>query len=133
MSDYIDTRRGSIGPEARTRLNEALRQLEAAQAKRASNLPEAIQHANGAAMLAGQAQAMANSDVMASQRAYTGRYGGGGSDMGAVLGGIIIGNILSGGLGRGMGGGMGRGMGGGWSSTTFGGSGGGYRGGGGRF
>ncbi len=129
VSDYIDTRRGGIGPEARTRLNEALRQLEAAQAKRASNLPEAIQHANGAAMLAGQAQAMANSDVMASQRAYTGRYRGGGSDMGAVLGGIIIGNILSGGLGRGMGGGMG----GGWSSTTFGGSGGGYRGGGGRF
>lgn len=133
VSDYIDTRRGSIGPEARTRLNEALRQLEAAQAKRTSNLPEAIQHANGAAMLAGQAQAMANSDVMASQRAYAGHYGGRGSDMGAVLGGIIIGNILSGGLGRGMGGGMGRGMGGGWSSTTFGGSGGGYRGGGGRF
>jgi predicted nucleic acid-binding Zn-ribbon protein len=130
VSDYIDTRRGSIGPEARTRLNEALRQLEAAQSKRLSNLPEAIQHANGASTLASQAQSMANSDVIASQRAYTGRYGGGGgNNMGAVLGGIIIGNILSGGLGGGIGGSVG----GGWSSTTFGGSGGGYSGGGGRF
>jgi hypothetical protein len=135
VSDYIDTRRGSIGPEARTRLNEAVRQLEAAQSKRSSNLPEAIQHANGAAMLAGQAQSMANNDVVASQRAYTGRYGGGGggNNMGAVLGGIIIGNILSGGLGGGIGGGGGFGGGGGWTSTTFGGSGGGYSGGGGRF
>jgi hypothetical protein len=135
VSDYIDTRRGSIGPEARTRLNEALRQLEAAQSKRSSNLPEAIQHANGAAMLAGQAQSMANDDVVASQRAYTGRYGGGGggNNMGAVLGGIIIGNILSGGLGGGIGGGGGFGGGGGWTSTTFGGSGGGFSGGGGRF
>jgi chromosome segregation ATPase len=129
VSDYIDTRRGSIGPEARTRLNEALRQLEAAQSKHSTNISEAIQHANGAAMLAGQAQSMANNDVVSSQRAYTGRYGGGGggNNMGAVLGGIIIGNILSGGLGGGFGGG------GGWTSTTFGGSGGGYSGGGGRF
>ena len=34
VSDFIDTRRGSIGPEARTRLAEAVRQLQAAQAKR---------------------------------------------------------------------------------------------------
>ncbi len=33
VSDFIDTRRGSIGPEARTRLAEAQRQIEAAQAK----------------------------------------------------------------------------------------------------
>jgi len=106
VSDYIDTRRGSIGPEARTRLTRRCASWRAAQAKRSSNLPEAIQHANGAAMLAGQAQSMANSDVVASQRAYTGRYGsGGGNNMGAVLGGIIIGNILSGGLGGGIGGG----------------------------
>jgi TPM domain len=134
VSDYIDTRRGSIGPEARTRLAEAVRQLEAAQAKRATNMSEAIAHANGAAMLAAQAQTMANSDVVNAQRSYTGRYGGGGGgNMGAVLGGIIIGNILSGGIGGGFGGGGG---GGGWSSTTFGGSGGGggfTGGGGGRF
>jgi TPM domain len=131
VSDYIDTRRGSIGPEARTRLAEANRQLDAALTTRSTNLTEAIAHANGAAMLAAQAQSMANSDVNAAQRTYTGRYGGGGSDVGAVLGGIIIGNILSGGLRGGLGGGFG----GGWSSTTFGGSGGGggYSGGGGRF
>jgi uncharacterized membrane protein YgcG/predicted nucleic acid-binding Zn-ribbon protein len=136
VSDYIDTRRGSIGPEARTRLAEATRQLEAAQAKRASNLPDAIAHANGAAMLAAQAQQLANNDVSAAQHAYAGRYGGG-DNTGAVIGGIIIGNILSGALRGGMGGGLGGSIGGGWSSTTFGGSGGGggggWSGGGGRF
>ena len=71
VSDFIDTRRGSIGPEARTRLAEAQRQLEAAQAKRESNLTEAIAHANGAAMLAAQAQSLANDDVRAAQRSYT--------------------------------------------------------------
>ena len=129
VSDYIDTRRGSIGPEARTRLNEATRQLEAAQAKKSTNITDAIAHANGAAMLAAQAQQLANNDVLAGQRAYQAR-GGRQSDMGAVIGGIILGNILSGGFG----GGHGR-SGGGWTSTTYGGSpgGGGMLGGGGRF
>lgn len=136
VSDYIDTRRGSIGPEARTRLNEAVRQLEAAQAKAASNIAEAIKHANGASLLAAQAQQLANEDVQAGQRAYQSRYRGGQSDMGAMVGGIILGNILSGGFGGG-GGGWG-GSGGGWTSTTYGGSqgggdGGGWLGGGGRF
>jgi predicted nucleic acid-binding Zn-ribbon protein len=122
VSDYIDTRRGTIGPEARTRLAEAVRQLEAAQAKRATNLTEAIAHANGASMLASQAQTMANADVANAQRSFTGGgYGGGGGNMGAVLGGIIIGNILSGALRGGIGGSVG----GGWSPTSFGGSGGG--------
>jgi hypothetical protein len=130
VSDYIDTRRGSIGPDARTRLAEAVRQLQAAQDKRSVNLNEAIAHANGACMLAAQAQEIANADVRATQRAYTGRYGNtGGSNMGAVIGGIVIGNILSGALRGGLGGSMG----GGWSSTSFGGSGssGGWSGGGG--
>ncbi|MCW2517657.1 MAG: hypothetical protein JWR46_276, partial [Mycobacterium sp.] len=135
VSDFIDTRRGSVGPEARTRLAEAVRQLEAAQAVKATNLSEAIQHANGAAMLAAQAQSMANADVSAAQRQYTGRYGGpggfGGGSTGAVLGGIIIGNILSGALRGGIGGSVGGG--GGWSPTSFGGSGGDWGGGGGRF
>jgi uncharacterized membrane protein YgcG len=133
VSDYIDTRRGSIGPEARTRLSEAVRQLEAAQVKRATKLSEAIAHANGASMLADQAQTMANADVSNAQRSFSGGggYGGGGNNMGAVLGGIIIGNILSGALRGGIGGSVG---GGDWSSTTFGGSGGGgFSGGGGRF
>lgn len=139
VSDFIDTRRGSIGPEARTRLAEAVRQLQAAQDKQRTNIVEAIAHANGAAMLAGQAQSIATSDVSAAQQQYNnygGFGGGGGSNTGAVLGGIIIGNILSGALRGGIGGGIGSG---GWSSTTFGGSGGGgfsgggFSGGGGRF
>ncbi|MFM9035440.1 MAG: TPM domain-containing protein [Mycobacterium sp.] len=134
VSDYIDTRRGSIGPEARTRLNEAVRQLEAAEAKRTTAVDEAIKHANGAAMLAAQAQQLANDDVQAGQRQYQSTYRGGQSDMGAMVGGIILGNILTGGFG-GYGGGYGGG-GGGWTSTTYGGSpggGGDWLGGGGRF
>jgi len=130
VSDYIDTRRGTIGPEARTRLAEAVRQLQAAQDTRSVDLNEAIAHANGASKLAAQAQEMANADVRAAQRSYTGRYGNtSGSNMGAVIGGIVIGNILSGALRGGLGGGLG----GGWSSTSFGGSGssGGWSGGGG--
>lgn len=129
VSEYIDTRRGSIGPEARTRLAEAKRQLEAAQARKSNNLPEAIAYANGASTLAAQAQSLANADVQAAQRAYAHRGDG---DTGAMLGGIIIGDLLSGGLRGGFGG---------WSPTSFGGSsgssggssGGGFMGGGGRF
>jgi hypothetical protein len=135
VSDYIDTRRGSIGPEARTRLAEAARQLQGAEAYRASDMNKALAYANGASSLAAQAQSLANSDVQQAQRSYAGSYRGGGSNMGAMIGGIIIGNILSGGFGGGSGG-----MGGGWSPTSFGGSsgssgssGGGFMGGGGRF
>jgi hypothetical protein len=134
VSDYIDTRRGSIGSEARTRLNEAVRQLEAAESKQDTAIDEAIKHANGASMLAAQAQQLANDDVQAGQRQYQSSYGGRRqSDMGAMVGGIILGNILSGGFG---GGGYGGGYGGGGGSTSYGGSrggGGGWLGGGGRF
>ncbi|OBF30436.1 TPM domain-containing protein [Mycobacterium sp. ACS4331] len=132
VSDFIDTRRGSVGPEARTRLAEATRQLEAAQAKRDSNPAEAIAHANGAAALAAQAQTLANEDVRSTQHAYSSQYGGsGGSDLGSVIGGIIIGNVLRGGFsGRGgYGGGWGGSWGGSWGGgrspgrpTTYGGS-----------
>ncbi|MHA3020835.1 TPM domain-containing protein [Mycobacterium sp. BMJ-28] len=131
VSDFIDTRRGSIGPEARTKLAEAVRQLQAAQDRQATDLSGAIQYANGAATLAAQAQMLANQDVAAAARHYSG-YGGGSSNSGAVLGGIIIGNILSGALRGGLGGSVG----GGWSPTSFGGSGssgGSFGGGGGRF
>lgn len=137
VSDYIDTRRGVIGPEARTRLSEAVRQLQAAQDKRAGNLNEAIAHANGAAMLAAQAQQLANNDVLAAQQHFNGPYGGGGSggQMGAVIGGIILGNVLSGAMRGGFGGGFGGGGfgGGGFGGGFGGGGGGGMSGGGGRF
>jgi uncharacterized membrane protein YgcG len=129
VSDYIDTRRGSIGPEARTRLAEATRQLEGARASRATDVNLAIAYANGASMLAAQAQSLANADVQRAHLSYAGSYRDGNSHMGAMIGGIIIGNIL--------GGGMRGGMGGGWTPTSFGGSssssGGGFMGHGGRF
>lgn len=125
VSDYIDTRRGSIGPDARTRLAEAKRHLQAAQDTGATNPSEAIAHANAASTLAAHAQSLANGDVQTMQRAYSRRGGG---DMGAMLGGIIIGDLLSGGMRGGFGG---------WSPTSFGGapgsSDGGFMGGGGRF
>ena len=132
VSDYIDTRRGSIGPEARTRLAEASRQLQAAQDKRETDISEAITRVNTAATLAAQAQSLANDDVQSAQLAYTGRYGGG-NHMGAMMGGIIIGDMLGGTMSGGFGGGWG----GGWGPTSFGGSSGssdgGFMGGGGRF
>lgn len=136
VSDYVDTRRGSIGPEARTRLAEASRHLQAALDKRSTDVGDAIAHANSAATLATDAQALANADVEAAQRAYVGRYSGG-SNMGAMMGGIIIGDLLGGGFGGGWSGGWGGGWDGGWSPTSFGGSSGpsdgGFMGGGGRF
>ena len=110
VSEYIDTRRGSIGPEARTRLAEAKRHLQAAQDKKSTNLTEAMAHANAASTLAATAQALANADVRQAQRVYARR---GGSDTGAMIGGIIIGDLLSGGMRGGFGG---------WSPTSFGGS-----------
>jgi hypothetical protein len=136
VSDYIDTRRGSIGPEARTRISEAVRHLEAAEATKSTDINAAIKHANGASMLASQAQQLANDDVQAGQRQYQSSYPGGRqSDMGAMVGGIILGNILRGGMGGGYYGGGGYSSGGGWTTTTYGGSSGGgdWVGGGGRF
>jgi TPM domain len=133
VSEYIDTRRGSIGPEARTRLAEAGRQLQAAHDKQATNLLEATAYANGASAWAANAQSLANADVQSAQRAYSRRRGGSGNDTGALIGGIIISDLLGGGA-RG-------GLGGGWIPTSFGGSssssagspGGSFMGGGGRF
>jgi predicted nucleic acid-binding Zn-ribbon protein len=125
VSEYIDTRRGSIGSEARTRLAEAKRQLQAAYDTRTTNMTEAIAHANAASTLAAHVQALANADVQSAERAYRRRSA---DDSGALIGGIIISNLLRGGMGGGPG----------WSPTSFGGSsrnssGGGFMGGGGRF
>ncbi|MDR3659374.1 MAG: TPM domain-containing protein [Mycobacterium sp.] len=132
VSDFVDTRRGSVGPEARTRLAEAQRRLDAARSAAGTDLPAAIEQATAAAELAAEAQALADADIGAAQRAYAQAQG---TSAGAELGGIIIGGLLSGALRESRRGGSSRG--GGWSSTTFGGSGnssgGGFSGGGGRF
>lgn len=68
ISDYVARHGDTVGAQAKGRLDEARRQLEAAQGKQASNEREAIAHANGASTLAAQAQTLANDDVLAAHR-----------------------------------------------------------------
>ncbi len=128
--DYISTRRGGVGAEARTRLAEAERNFEAARHLESSNPAQALQHAQAAAQLASQASRSAQADVRDWEDRNRPRGGGGGGNVaGAVLGGILINSVLRGG-GSGFGGGFG---GGGFGGGGGGGGGGGFGGGGGRF
>jgi uncharacterized membrane protein YgcG len=107
--DYIVARRGAIGAEARTRLAEAGAALVQAQQLQAANPEQALQYAQRANQLAGQAIQYAQHDVSAFQGGggsgmFGGGSGGNGGMMGAVLGGIVINSLLGGG-----GGGSGRG------------------------
>ncbi len=101
--DYIVARRGAIGAEARTRLAEAGAALVQAQQLQAANPEQALQYAQRANQLAGQAIQYAQHDVNAFQGGGGGgMFGGGGSGgsgnmMGAVLGGIVINSLLGGG------------------------------------
>jgi uncharacterized membrane protein YgcG len=121
--DFIAARRGAVGPTARTRLAEAGAALVQAEQLRAADPAAALQSAQRAATLAGQAASLAQNDV----GAFGGGSGGGGSDMmGALLGGIAVNALLGGSRSRGGfgGGGLGGMLGGG----GFGGAGGGSRG-----
>ncbi|MFF5423227.1 MULTISPECIES: TPM domain-containing protein [unclassified Streptomyces] len=139
-SDYVTTHRGAVGSEARTRLAEARRRWERAEALAAAGdprtaLPEA-QRADGLARLA---QELAERDV----HAFGGPggpggvpgVGGGGGLGGAVLGGILLGGLFGGGSGGhgGFGGGFGGGGHGGGPGSFGGGGTRGRLGGGGRF
>ncbi len=141
--DFIGTRRGAVGAEARTRLAEAQRHLAQAQAQGVAPA-SALAEAQAADALARQALDLARSDVSHWQGGGMGGGGLGGalgSGLGAELGSLVLGGILSGGFSgggrsRGYGGGGygGGGYGGGRSPGSFGGSGTrGRRGGGGRF
>ncbi|SBS74493.1 TPM domain-containing protein [uncultured Microbacterium sp.] len=129
--DFITSRRGAIGAEARTRLAEAGASLVQAQQLAASDPAQALQYAQRANDLAGQAIQHAQNDVGAFSGGGGGLFGGGGNSggggnmMGAVLGGIVINSLLGGGGGGGIFGGGGGGGG------VFGGGGGGGFGGGG--
>ena len=68
ISDYAAKYQKAIGADAKTRLEEAKRQLAAAHGREASNAPEAIAYANWASTLAAQAQTLANADVLAAHR-----------------------------------------------------------------
>lgn len=138
-SDYIAGQRGGIGTEARTRLAEASRHLEAALAAAATDRDTAIAEADQASRLAAEAERLARSDYGRWNDPFGGGLGGGGgrnagADVtGAIIGGII-GGLLSGGGHRGGwggGGGFGGFGGGGGGFGGFGGSGGGGSSGGG--
>lgn len=134
--DYITSRRGAIGAQARTRLAEAGASLVQARQLQQSDPAQALQYAQRANDLAAQAIQSAQNDVGAFSGGSSG--GGGGNVMGAVLGGILINSLLNGG-GRGGGGFGGGGFGGGgrsgggMSPGSFGGGGTRSRRGGGRF
>ncbi|GAA2134943.1 TPM domain-containing protein [Glycomyces algeriensis] len=145
VEDYINTNRGGVGTEARTRLNEANQQLDAARALAPSDPVQALAGAQRADQLAAAASRLAQQDVSAYRSPSGpgggmggGLGGGGGGNAGAMLGGILLGGLL-GGSGGGRGGGFGGGFGApsssrrrGPSPGSFGGAGT-RRGGGGRF
>ncbi|MFF1694018.1 TPM domain-containing protein [Streptomyces sp. NPDC058257] len=135
-ADFIDTHRGGVGSEARTRLAEAQRHLSGAESVQDADPAAALAQAQQADAQARQAQQLAERDV----RGYGTPYGGGGGVGGgrgggmggAVLGGIILGELL-GGRGGGSGGYGGGGFGGGRPGSFGGGGTRGRMGGGGRF
>ncbi len=159
-ADFVATRRGAVGPEARTRLAEAQRHLDAAAGTGRTDPEGALREAQLADQLAQQALQFAQDDVTTWSGGYGGGggygpgYGGGGYGPGYApgyggrggvdLGSLVLGGILAGGMRGGFGGGLGGGRprGGGFGGSGgrgrsggggFGGSGGRGRSGGGRF
>ncbi|WP_322409522.1 TPM domain-containing protein [Microbacterium invictum] len=145
--DYIMTRRGAVGANARTRLAEAGAAAVRAEQLQTSDPRAALAEAQRAQALADEALASAQRDVGAFDRGgYNsdgmfggGPGGGGGSDiLGAILGGIVVNSLRSGGgSSRRSGGsasfGSRRSGGGGFRTGSFGGGGTRGRRGGGRF
>jgi len=110
---YIDSRRGAVGPEARTRLSEAARHTEQAQELATTDPDRALAEATQGGHLVDSAQVLAQQDVAdfeQRQRQDTGSpaVDSLGNPVGMVLGGILIDQLLRGG-GRGFGGGFGGG------------------------
>ncbi|MBG0565557.1 TPM domain-containing protein [Actinoplanes aureus] len=129
--DFVATRRGAVGSEARVRLSEAHRHLALAEQLAVPDPGAALREAQQARHLAAAAGQAAQADVHSWNPAGPYGHRGGidaGSFAGAVLGGILAGGVRSGG-------GWGGGFGGSGSRArrTGGGGGGGRRGGGGRF
>lgn len=132
-NQFIETRRGAVGPDARTRLAEAMRHLTAANELRPTDPVRALNAAKYAEQFALQAQQIAQGDVQNWESRQGGGFGGsGGSGTnvgGMILGGILLDSFLGGSRNRRYGGGYGgssrrrsSGFGGGFSSGGFGGS-----------
>ena len=112
--DFITTRRGAVGAEARTRLAEAKRHFEQSLAVAGDDAQVGLEHARTADGLAEQALRLAQQDVSGYERGpeWASRQPGGG---GGMLGDVIMGGILIDLLrGGGGGGGWSEGGGGGW-------------------
>lgn len=140
--DFITTRRGVVGEEARTKLAAAERAISDAQASRANSPVRAQQAADAASSLAQQALDLAGKDVEnggawddqgfddyrsyrnRGYRRYRDSYGYGGGSGGAMLGGLLTGLFLGNMGGHDSGwndGGFGGGFGGGFDGGGFGG------------
>ncbi|MFC4603118.1 TPM domain-containing protein [Rhodococcus kronopolitis] len=120
-TDFVNTRRGAVGAEARTRLSEAQRHYDAARQLTASDPAKALQHAQAAGDLGTRALRRAQSDVEKWEAARRPQQSAG-SNTGAILGGILIESMMRGGMSGGWGNRGGGGMsGGGRSPGSFGG------------
>ncbi len=102
VGTYIDSRRGAVGPEARTRLSEAARHAQQAQEAALVHPVQALSEATEASQLVGSAQILAQQDVADFEgqqyRGPRGSSGGApGGPAGMVLGGIVIEQLLRGG------------------------------------
>ena len=116
-SDFIATRRGAVGSDARTRLAEAQRHLDVAVGLASRQPVDALREAQQADALAQEALRVARADVERWEPP------GPGGTSGIDLGSLVLGGILLGGRGGGFGGGLGGGFGGGGYGGGFGGGG----------
>ncbi len=99
-SDFVATRRGAVGGQARTLLAEAQRRLDRALALAADDPVAALAEAQHADRLAEQASRAAQADVDGwTPGGFGGRPGGGDAFAGGLAG-AILGGILMGGGGR---------------------------------
>ncbi|KQS22519.1 hypothetical protein ASG05_02820 [Frigoribacterium sp. Leaf186] len=134
--DFIETRRGGIGPQPRTRLSEAERHLATAVSLATSDRDAALFEAHQAVQLSQAAAAGAEAEVSSYQQASPfggASRGSAGANLGGVVTGMLLGGLFSGGGGGFGGGGGGFGGGGGGFGGGGGGGGGGRSSGGGRF
>lgn len=137
-TDFIRTRRGAVGGEARTQLVEARRYLDQARATAQADPATALSYAQQADQLAQQASQRARADVggfspaTANMGGLESLFGGqSGGNLSGVLMGGILGSMMSGGGGSrtsygsapSWGGGAGRSRGGGGGRSRRGGSG----------
>jgi len=131
--DFISTRRGAVGSQARTRLAEAERHLSNALTLAESDAAGALAESRQAEAMAEEAARLAQNDVGRWQGpgggGYGGGFGGGGYGGGGFGGGGGFSGAILGGLLGGMLSGGGHGYGGGFGGGGFGGGGGGFGGG----